>query len=154
MRISRVVAGLTAAVTAALGVSLASPGPAAAAEAGSWRAYGNTNPVTSSPSTWYCAPSGTIATNVAAQICGIRSVDRTAVQAAVIVRNNRSSLYSVSATMSMGLSGTSQGTWECRSSGVAANSWSVCFGRTLSQSGKVDVEGWANNAYLGVAWDV
>jgi hypothetical protein len=81
-----VVAGLTAAITAALGLSLATAGPAAATESGTrtqglavaeasgtWRAYGNTNPITSSTSTWKCGSSTTVATNVIAQVCAIRS---------------------------------------------------------------------------------
>lgn len=146
------VAGSTTIITAALGLSLATAGPAAATESGSWRAYGNTNPITSSSSTWHCASTKAIATDVGAQVCAIRSSGGGAVQAAVIVRNNRSSLYSVQAAMDLYTSsGTYLGDWVCSSSGVGANSWSVCFGRTISQSSSVNSVGAANGVDLGIS---
>jgi hypothetical protein len=123
----------------------------AAAATGSWRAYGNTNPITSSSSTWHCAGTKTIATSVGAQVCAIRSSGGGSVQGAVIVRNNRSSLYSVQAAMDLYNSSGKLGAWECSSSGVGANSWSVCFGQTISQSGSVDSVGIANGVSLGVS---
>lgn len=145
MGIARVAAMLTAVVTATLGLSLTSAGPAAAVESGSWRAYGNTNPITSSSSTWRCASTQTITTDVVAQVCAIRSSGGGAVQAAVIVRNNRSGLYSAAASMDLYTSsGGYLGDWLCSSSGVGANSWSVCFGRTLTQSKAVNSVGVAN----------
>ena len=152
MRVTRVIAGLAAIITGVLGLSLATAGPAAATEAGSWRAYGNINPITSSPATWKCAATQPIGTNVGAQVCAIRSLGGGAVQAAVIVRNNRSSLYSVTAAMDLyNSSGTYLGDWLCPSSGVGANSWSVCFGRTLAMSSLVNSEGFANGTYLGIS---
>ncbi len=152
MRVTQVVAGAAAVITAALGLGLATAGPGAATESGSWRAYGNTNPITSSTSTWHCASSRTVATNVVAQVCAVRAPGGGAVQAAVIVRNNRSSLYSVEAGMDLYTSsGTYQGDWLCQSSGVGANSWSVCFGRTLPQSSPVNSAGFANSTSLGVS---
>jgi hypothetical protein len=41
MRVTQMVGGLTAVVTAVVGLSLATAGPAAATEPGTWRAYGN-----------------------------------------------------------------------------------------------------------------
>ncbi|WP_328664440.1 hypothetical protein [Streptomyces sp. NBC_00328] len=71
-------------------------------------------------------------------------------QAAVIVRNNRSSLYGATAAMDLYTSsGTYLGDWACESSGVGANSWSVCFGKTLTQSSQVNSYGAANGAALG-----
>ncbi|MGC7099166.1 hypothetical protein ACPZ19_31210 [Amycolatopsis lurida] len=141
----------TATVAAVLGMSLAVASPASAAT-GSWKAYGNTNPITSSSSTWKCAGSESIASNVVAQVCAIRSPGGGSVQGAVIVRNNRSNLYSVSAGMDLQTSsGVNLGTWVCSSSGVGANSWSVCFGKTLAQSNKVDSVGIANGVSLGVS---
>ncbi|MDV5145844.1 hypothetical protein R1T08_16920 [Streptomyces sp. SBC-4] len=151
MRVARMVAGSTAIVTAALGLGLATAGAATAAESGSWRAYGNTNPITSSSSTWRCAGTKVIATDVSAQVCAIRSAGGGAVQGAVIVRNNRSSLYSVAAAMDLYNSSGKLGAWACSSSGVGANSWSVCFGKTISQSGSVDSVGIANGVNLGVS---
>ncbi|MGW7263257.1 hypothetical protein [Streptomyces sp. NPDC054842] len=136
-----------------LGLSLATAGPAGATEAGSWRAYGNTNPITSSSATWQCAGSKTVATSVLAQVCAIRSSGGGTVQAAVIVRNNRSSLFSASANMDLytAASAAYLGDWACASSGVGANSWSVCFGKTLSKpsSVKVNSAGLLNNVNLG-----
>lgn len=149
MRVARMVAGSTTIITAALGLSLATAAPAAAAESGSWRAYGNTNPITSSSATWHCAGTKAITTNVGAQVCAIRSAGGGAVQAAVIVRNDRSSLYSVQAAMDLYNSSGELGSWVCSSSGVGANSWSVCFGRTISQSGSVDSVGVVNGVDLG-----
>lgn len=157
MRVSRVAAGLMAVITAVLGLSLATAAPAAATEngtaaTGTWRPYGNTNPITSSKSTWHCASTKRVATNVGAQVCAIRSPGGGAVQGAVIVRNNRSNLYSVRAAMDLVTSsGQSLGVWVCSSSGVGANSWSVCFGRTLTQSSPVNSAGAANDAALGIS---
>ncbi|RRQ81119.1 hypothetical protein CQW39_04750 [Streptomyces griseofuscus] len=154
MRVTRMVAALTAAVTATLGLSLATAGSAAAAGGGSWHAYGNTNPITSSSSTWRCAGTVPVATDVSAQVCAIRSSGGGAVQGAVIVRNNRSSLYSVQAAMDLATPSASLGAWACPSSGVGATSWSVCFGPTLSQSGPVNSVGEANNVNLGMSPNV
>ncbi|MDQ0791201.1 hypothetical protein [Streptomyces sp. B3I8] len=147
MRVARTVAVLTA-TTAALGLSLATAGSASAA-AGSWKAYGNTNPITSSSATWGCHGSVTIASSVLAQVCAIRSAGGGAVQAAVIVRNNRSTLFSVSAAADLWTSAGSLGDWACSSSGVGANSWSVCFGKSLAESASVNSVGTANGVTLG-----
>ena len=72
-------AGSTAVITAALGLSPATAGPASAAD-GSWRAYGNTNLITSSSSTWKCGSTEQIASNVGVQVCAIRSASGTSVQ--------------------------------------------------------------------------
>ncbi|MFH9015601.1 S1 family peptidase [Streptomyces sp. NPDC017943] len=129
--------------------TVAVPAPAAA---GAWRAYGNTNPVTSSSSTWRCAASKTISTGVIAQVCAIRSSNGSGVQGAVIVRNNQSGLYGAEARMDLyTASGTHLGDWKCPSSGVGANSWSVCFGTTLSQSSQVNSFGALNGTYLGLS---
>ncbi|MDQ3789804.1 MAG: hypothetical protein M3422_21505, partial [Actinomycetota bacterium] len=87
-------ATVLASVIAAL---LLSAGVASAQQAGVWRAYGNTNPITSSSSTWHCTSTQSIATNVAAQACAVRSAYGSSVQGAVIIRNNRSTLYEVGA---------------------------------------------------------
>jgi hypothetical protein len=124
----------------------------AAAAAGTWRAYGNTNPITSSSSTWRCAGSKTIVTGVIAQACAIRSANGSGVQAAVIVRNNQSGLYGAEARMDLyTASGTHLGDWKCPSSGVGANSWSVCFGTTLAESSQVNSFGALNGTYLGLS---
>ncbi|KDN23326.1 hypothetical protein [Amycolatopsis rifamycinica] len=146
----RTLAGLTV-IAAGLGLGVATASPAAAAT-GTWRAYGNTNPITSSSATWHCAGSKTIATSVVAQVCAIRSAGGGAVQGAVIVRNNRSALFSVDASMDLYTSSSTKlGFWSCASSGVGANSWSVCFGQTLTQSSSVDSAGTAKGVGLGVS---
>ncbi|WP_242890981.1 hypothetical protein [Actinomadura litoris] len=148
-------------VPAAANAANAAPSPttsrarslsAATTEAGSWRPYGNTNPITSSSSTWRCASTETIAASVLAQVCAIRSPGGGSVQGAVIVRNNRSNLYSTTASMDLfTTSGIGLGDWACSSSGVGAHSWSVCFGRTLTQSSPVNSEGFAGGTYLGIS---
>ncbi|GAA3005560.1 hypothetical protein GCM10020229_16790 [Kitasatospora albolonga] len=151
MRITRSTAARTTVAASALGLGLVTAAPATAADSGSWRAYGNTNPITSSSATWHCAGSRTIAADVLAQVCAIRSAGGGSVQGAVIVRNNRSALFSVHAAMDLYNSAGPLGTWACSSSGVGANSWSVCFGKTLSQSAAVDSVGAANNVDLGLS---
>ncbi|MGW0902918.1 hypothetical protein [Streptomyces sp. NPDC002853] len=140
------------AIAAVLGLGLASASPAAASDAGTWRAYGNTNPITSSSATWKCAGSKTVTTSVLAQVCAIRSSTGGSVQAAVIVRNNGSSLYSATANMDLYTATpvTFLGDWTCPSSGVGPKSWSVCFGKVLSKPSSVKVNsiGILNNTYL------
>lgn len=150
MRITRAIAGATAALTAVLGLSLATAGSASAAGGGSWHAYGNTNPITSSSSTWVCGDTKTIASGVGAQVCAIRSVGGGSVQGAVIVRNNRSALYSASAEVTLH-DWSASITWGCASSGVAANSWSVCFTTTLPDDYLVYASGSANGVTLPTA---
>jgi hypothetical protein len=121
-------------ITALLGLSLVTVGPASASS-GNWRAYGNTNPITSSSSQWQCGGSRSIAGSVVAQVCVIRSAGGSGwgVQGAVIVRNNRSSAFSATASMRVYDSFNVEliDEWDCSSSGLAANSWSVCFGETF-----------------------
>lgn len=100
-RIARMTAGPATAVTAVAGLSLAAAGPAAAAGGGSWRAYGHTNPITSSASTWHCAGTVPVSTDVSAQVRAIRSSGGGVVQGAVIVRNNRSTVYSAKAVVDL-----------------------------------------------------
>lgn len=147
-----VVASLTV-ITAFLGLSLATAG-IAAADDGVWRSYGNTNPITSSTSTWKCADSRTIASNVVAQVCAIRSPNGKSAQGAVIVRNNRSSLYSMSAAVDLRNSWEIMGVWHCPSSGVGANSWSVCFGGTRAEQSWVRSMASVNNTHNlgGTEW--
>ncbi|HEX4811143.1 MAG TPA: hypothetical protein VFV66_00110 [Nonomuraea sp.] len=155
MLVRRKVAASTAVVTAVVGLSLGTAGPAAADELGSWRAYGNTNPITSSSSTWACngsilvyIPDG----GVLAQVCTVRSADKRYVQGAVIVRNNMSRLYYGTVDLRLvNIDGYTLGEWGCPYSGVAAHSWSVCFGRTISRNSPVWATAYINNQYLGQA---
>jgi hypothetical protein len=134
-RVTQAAAGVTAVLTAVVGLNLAFEGPAAAA-AGRWVPYGNNNPITGSPSTWVCGGTIPVASDVLAQACTIRTPSLAYVQSAVIVRNNRSSLYSLYATSRMYSSVYNYeiGSWTCDSSGVGAHSWSVCFGETKDYS--------------------
>jgi len=123
---------------------------ATAATAG-WVSYGSTNPITSSSARWRCNSTKAIGTNVGAQVCTVRSADGKGVQGAVIVRNNNSYVYDTSATMLVYYDyGNLRGSWSCPSSGVAANSWSVCFGSTFAgYNNNYSTEGTANNVPLG-----
>jgi hypothetical protein len=150
MRISRVLTGFAAVITAAAGVSLAAAGPASAAlppgqgGAGIWRAFGNTNPVSSSSSEWHCAASEQIGVNVVAQVCVINSADDLSVQAAVIVRNNKPVEYDAQASMSL-MAAARTFTSVCPLSGVAPDSWSVCFGPTVGNTSPVFAKGSAGD---------
>jgi hypothetical protein len=161
VNIKMLAASVVTVVTAVLGVGLAAAGPAAAAT-GSWVAYGNKNPITTSESTWKCAATQPVTADgkVGAQVCAIRSADKNAVQAAVIVRNNRSSLYGVEAAADLSRFAFVGGDvnagfydrWTCSRSGVAANSWSVCFGESVpKQPWTWDARGGANGIDLGVS---
>jgi hypothetical protein len=157
MRIPRAVAGLAAVIAAVLGLNLAAAGSAAAAvswETGSWHPYGNTNPISSSSSTWNCDVTVSIGDNVGGQICAVRSASGNSVQAAVLVRNNRSSSASVWARMELFAGPTRLGGWNCATSGVAPHSWSVCFGRSLTRSSTAFSYGSANGVLLGVSGNV
>ena len=132
-------------------MSLATAGPASATGTGTWRAYGNTNPITSSSSTWRCDDTVPVVANVYAQVCAIRSYDNRSVQGAVIVRNNRSSLYSAAAWVDLAIGFTVIGDWACSLSGVGAHSWSVCFGRTQTVTSQVNSTGRVNGVHLGLS---
>ena len=149
MRIRRAIVGLTTVMAAVLGLSLATADPAAAAGAGVWRAYGNTNPITSSSSTWRCGSTEALATNVGAQVCAIRARDGVTVQVALIVRNNRSSLYAVEGHVDMYTETGFDDLWSCPLSGVAPNSWSVCFGASVLRGRPIRAEASVQgNVYL------
>ncbi|WP_330272485.1 hypothetical protein OG205_37055 [Lentzea sp. NBC_00516] len=140
-----------AVITALLGLILVTAGPASAAT-GSWQAYGNTNPITSSPHKWVCASSKAIATDVLARVCVIRTASGGSAQGAVIVRNNRSSAFSTTARVDLWTAEHGQfDWWYCTSSGVGANSWSVCFGRSqaVPSSNLANSTGYARELPLG-----
>ena len=154
MKAKRMIAAL-ATTAAVLGLGVATAAPASAAT-GTWVPYGNDNPIIGSPATWKCAGSKAIATDVLAQVCAIRSKGGGSVQGAVIVRNNRSGLFSTTAEMDLldVNSGSELGMWSCASSGVAPNSWSVCFGKTIAWGQTVNSAGWAKGVYLGISGNV
>lgn len=155
MRVVRTVARSSAIITAVLGLSLATAGAASAAD-GNWAHYGNKNPITSSSSTWRCGPTETVELRVVAQVCAIRSASGASVQGAVIVRNNRDTSYNIDAWVRVRNSyvGSIAGTWDCKTTGVAANSWSVCFGETLAKLGSVYAAGYAGVESLEQSPDV
>lgn len=151
MRVTRrVLAGLTAAIAVVLGSTPASAGSAAAAD-GAWKAFGNTNPITSSPSNWTCGSTKSVVTDVAAQVCMVVSPSGDSMQGAVIVRNNKSTTFITSAAMHLYRPSGAEvlDGWVCHSSGVAANSWSVCFGKTILHPGPTRAEGFAYGKDLG-----
>ena len=153
MRARHAVAGLATIVTAVVGLGLATAGSASAVETGSWSPFGNTNPITSSSSRWACGDTTPVATSVIAQVCAIRSSDQVDVQAAVIVRNNRSTQFVAPETsMNLEILGTPFNSWACPSSGLAANSWSVCFGTTQHVDGpEVQSAGHVGTTDLGTS---
>ena len=153
MRVRRAVAGLAAVSIAVVGLSLGSAVPASATTLdGKWRAYGNVNPISSSPDTWSCHGSKTVVPNVFAQVCVIRNSLGYSVAPAVIVRNNRPDLYYAAAGMDLWIDDNFVHDWKCSSSGVATHSWSVCFGDAYTELDTVRSTGWANNVGLGTAW--
>jgi hypothetical protein len=149
---TRMVIGSTAVVSAAIGANLITAGPVAALSdgsssaavlsdvAGSWKAYGDINPIDSSSSKWSCGGTDTVDTLVIAQACAVRSSNGRYAQAAVIVRNNRSTSYAAEVAMELWGDDGRFGRWTCSRSGVARNSWSVCFGSTLPITDKVLVD--------------
>ncbi len=151
----RFLAGLATITAVVLGLSMTTAGTAAAA-VGAWAHYGDKNPITSSPSTWKCNGTRTVDTDVVAQVCAVRSFSGTSTQGAVIVRNNGSSTYTLSASVSLYVWGTGYlNTWNCPAAGVARNSWSVCFGKTIGESWmKVYASGTAGGVGLGVSPEV
>jgi hypothetical protein len=146
----KVLAGLVTIVTVVLGLSLAVAGPAAA-DTGNWKPYGNTNPITSSSSDWACTPTKEIGYRLGAQVCAIRSPSGGSAQGAVIVRNNQPNNFLVDASVRLidANSGDVLGDWACSRSGVGKNSWSVCYGDTLTHRDSVFSSGYANNIHLG-----
>ncbi|MBB5803699.1 hypothetical protein F4560_003467 [Saccharothrix ecbatanensis] len=81
-----------------------------------------------------------------AQACIVVSANRNSMQGAVIVRNNRSSLFAANASVSLYRPSGHQvmDAWKCSESGVGANSWSVCFGKTITYPGSTRAEGSVN----------
>lgn len=134
---------------AALALGFTSALPAAAAT-GTWRPYGNTNPITSSRSAWKCASTVTVGFNLLSQVCIIRSRNGASIQGAVIVRNNNTFLYNTNANVTvLNAGGRIFDTWYCPQSGVGANSWSVCFGKTFNWNALAYSYGFANGGWLG-----
>ena len=151
-RMKRMASALLAIFTAVVGLNLAFASPAAAA-AGVWVPYGNDNPVAGSASHWKCGSTEQVLSNIYAQACVIRSPNYSAVQTAVIVRNNRSSLASVRAETDFFWQGEDDilnpsNYWICGYSGVAGNSWSVCFGKTVSTDTLISSVGYVNDNIL------
>ena len=125
MRLKRLAISTVAVITGAAGLSLATANPAAAA--GVWKPY-STNPIGSG---WACGATDSPASSVYAQACLIESPDGNYRQTAVIVNNRRSSAFSARAELNLLDNDYDLLQLErCTSSGVAANSISVCFGQT------------------------
>lgn len=115
----------------------------ASAAAGSWQPYGTSF---TTPSNWYCSSTGNN-TLISSQTCVVRS--GAYVQAATIVRNLSSSAVSVRVEDQAIQTewGTRIGRGDCVSSGVAANSVSVCFTPTVEWASPVNAWGtvWQGN---------
>jgi hypothetical protein len=154
MRTARVLKRSAAVIAAVAGVGLAAADPASASlppgagGQGTWQAFGNTNPITSSSSSWFCASSHQIGVDVTAQVCVIISRDHSVVQPAVIVRNDKPVEYDAQATMDLVAvdDGGQSASYVCVLSGVAAHSWSVCFGNSVPNNSRVFAHGTAGNS--------
>jgi hypothetical protein len=139
---------LTTAVGATLlatsGVLVATAGTANAA-AGSWRPYSG-NPI---GSTWHCATSMSPNPGVYGQACLIRATNGVSVQAAVIAHNTNSANAGVVAEADLMIPGTSPYQFvysaQCRGSQMAAASYAVCFGPTVSNSSFLVAGGFLND---------
>jgi hypothetical protein len=135
MRVKRTFAGLTSVAAAAVGVIVTVQGPALADDAAPavWRSYGNTAPPASA---WNCGASDSFDSGAVAQACIVVTADHRWAQGAVIVRNNRDSLYGAEVAMiTEGETASStvvDERWACPNSGIAAHTWSVCFTSTFS----------------------
>ncbi|BCJ53561.1 hypothetical protein Asp14428_50360 [Actinoplanes sp. NBRC 14428] len=143
-------ASIVAAIAVA-GLNVASASPASAA-AGSWTDYGNRNPITSSSATWKCNGTVAITSGVGAQVCAIRSSGGGATQAAIIVRNNLSGAYWIGGHVELWDWANTQriSAWDCAGHDVRSNTWSVCFGKTLTFGAYVNAKGNAGGKNLGL----
>ena len=150
MKLKRLAALAVAGVTATVGLSVVTVSPAFAAR-GSWTPYGKNNPINVG---WKCGPTATVASSVYAQACVIRSTSvLNRVQAAVIVHNKRGTGYSANAEANLHENtaeryGIGDGSWTCSSSGLAQDSYSVCFGATQVYADGALADGYANGTYL------
>jgi hypothetical protein len=136
MRLKKVTTYAVAVVTAVFGFSVVNAGPAAA-DPGVWRSY-KTSPTSAVYADWNCATTTPIETGVEAQACLIRSLyTGIDVQGAVIVHNRRGTLYPAEAAFTSNQFGAIQ--YVCSRSGVAPNSWSVCYGQTWIETGTARV---------------
>jgi hypothetical protein len=133
---------------------------ATAAMAG-WKSFGNTNPITSTGGRWRCQTTVPLSNNVGAQVCTIRfpSTDdfpNGRIQGAVIVRNSTNYLFSTNASLTVYREHDRRifGSASCSSSGVGANSWSVCFGSHFPSAygTRYYTGGYANGRNLGTTW--
>jgi hypothetical protein len=154
MRITQALTRSAAVIIAVAGVGLAVAGPASASvppggnPLGTWHAFGNTNPISSSSSRWVCGITTQIGINVDAQVCVVESSDTISVQPAVIVRNDKPIEYNATAEMTLketGIQNPRTFTYDCPQSGVASRSWSVCFGNTVRNPAEVFASGRAGN---------
>jgi hypothetical protein len=135
-RPARLIAGSAAIVTTVLGLILATAGPAAAADfPGRWQSY-TTSPITG-PSTWKCSYSDPFDTNMLAQFCVVRTQNGSGVQGAMIVRNNRDTLYGAQVAIKLQDNLFIWGQWVCPRSGIAPHTWSVCYGETFPHSSPI-----------------
>ncbi|PRY38924.1 hypothetical protein [Umezawaea tangerina] len=128
MKFWKMAASAALVVSTVLGTGWVGAGSAAAAT-GSWVAY-KKSPFEVGTSTWHCGQTWPVGSNLLAQVCVVRTADEHYAQSAVIVRNNNSFLVGMTAQSDLSRGDEFVDRWSCASSGVAANSWSVCFGAT------------------------
>jgi hypothetical protein len=151
MRLKTLAAAATAVITAALGLSVLTAGPATAStaadpRAGVWRSY-ESDPI---GSRWYCRNTATsIGADISGRPCIIHSANGQSVQGAVVILNNRSTVVPVVAAVNVYDFDGKYGEWHCSRSGVGARSWSVCFGETIDPGWYPQTHGGANGVDLG-----
>jgi hypothetical protein len=156
MRLKTLAAAATAVITAALGQSVITASPAAAAEVevGTWRSYAS-NPINAGNSTWRCGTPKSIGADISGRPCIISTADGQSVQGAVVILNNRSTVVPVEAAVvvydAAPLVTGKLGEWHCGRSGVGGSSWSVCFGDTFYYPDRVFTHGGANGHDLGIS---
>jgi hypothetical protein len=152
MRLKTLAAAATAVITAALGLSVLTAGPATASTAadpkvGVWRSY-DSNPI---GSRWFCGNPTSIGADISGRPCIITATDGVSVQGAVVILNNRSTVVPVEAAVNVYNLVDKYGEWHCSRSGVGRSSWSVCFGETFRSSAYVFTHGGANGHDLGTS---
>jgi hypothetical protein len=164
MRLKTLAAAATV-ITATLGLSVMTAGPAAAetvrgkwppVEVGTWHSYA-TNPINAGSSTWRCGAAKSIGADISGRPCIIRTPDRQSIQGAVVILNNRSTTVPVEAAVvvspaTAGVIGRQE--WHCSRSGVGARSWSVCFGDTFRYEDIAHTHGGANGHDLQYSGDL
>jgi hypothetical protein len=117
------------------------------AASGTWRAYGSTNPTTSN---WRCGTVTYTNPGVYGRACLIRASDGVSVQAAILVRNNNTANAGVAAQAYLQRADNSTiYVASCSASQAAPQSYSVCFGATITSNQFLWAGGFLNGVQVG-----